>query len=313
MSDSRLVSCEFRGLPLFRNGQATIPLPDGQLIDNHCLNTVLPITGLNNTGKTMLLRLLALADGIINGFTRPNYDALRPLTFYNKAGFPYRITVETDRQTTVRKGSSPMFWDWQTITRSLHQRDNFIALMRSEDYRGLSQLQPDIELIRMFIPDAEQVSYDPNSNSVTLIQTDGSVHGNIDDNWIATGATRGLNILVNTQKILKTGGLMLVDDLENNLHRQIVKTIFNLFRSPRTNPRHAILAFTTHCPELLDHVPEASTIVTVRREDGVHVKLVPPTGSDDRSRAAEYEANMWDGTTPFAKKYCEVLFNRLAS
>ena len=50
---------------------------------------------------------------------------------------------------------------------------------------------------------------------------------------------------------LNSGGLMVVDELEASLHPLLGLAIIGLFNSPKTNPCHAQILFTTHDTNLL--------------------------------------------------------------
>lgn len=52
--------------------------------------------------------------------------------------------------------------------------------------------------------------------------------------------------------VLETGGVLIIDELENGLHISLAKEIINLFTSEETNPKHAQLICTSHQPLLLD-------------------------------------------------------------
>lgn len=55
------------------------------------------------------------------------------------------------------------------------------------------------------------------------------------------------------EKALATGGILLVDELEKELHPLLAKYIISKFQSPDTNINHAQLIFTTHSTEFLDN------------------------------------------------------------
>jgi len=52
--------------------------------------------------------------------------------------------------------------------------------------------------------------------------------------------------------ILESGGVLIVDEIENGMHLSLVKEIISLFTNDATNPRHAQLICTSHQPLLLD-------------------------------------------------------------
>lgn len=53
------------------------------------------------------------------------------------------------------------------------------------------------------------------------------------------------------ERVLSSGGLFLVDELEKEMHPMLVELVVSKFQSPISNPKHAQLIFTTHNTELL--------------------------------------------------------------
>jgi hypothetical protein len=67
-----------------------------------------------------------------------------------------------------------------------------------------------------------------------------------------SGGTRAfLTLLPGVLECLETGSVMVVDELESNLHPNLARHIVGLFQDPRTNPHAAQLIFTTHNTSLL--------------------------------------------------------------
>jgi AAA15 family ATPase/GTPase len=52
--------------------------------------------------------------------------------------------------------------------------------------------------------------------------------------------------------VLSSGGVLIIDELDNSLHTELVRAIIKLFNSKETNPNGAQLIFTTHDTNLLD-------------------------------------------------------------
>lgn len=52
--------------------------------------------------------------------------------------------------------------------------------------------------------------------------------------------------------VLETGGVLIIDELENGLHVSLAKEIIHLFTDESINPKHAQLICTSHQPLLLD-------------------------------------------------------------
>ena len=52
--------------------------------------------------------------------------------------------------------------------------------------------------------------------------------------------------------VLENGDVLILDEIENGLHINLVKEIIQLFTNPKRNPKYAQLIFTSHQPLLLD-------------------------------------------------------------
>lgn len=56
----------------------------------------------------------------------------------------------------------------------------------------------------------------------------------------------------NIRGVLKSGGILVEDELDKSLHPLLVKYIVDLFNNPKTNPNGAQLIFTSHAHYLMD-------------------------------------------------------------
>ena len=61
-----------------------------------------------------------------------------------------------------------------------------------------------------------------------------------------TGTKRLLTLAFQFISTLETGALLIVDELEYNLHPYITHAIVKMFQDPKINPRRAQLIFTSH-------------------------------------------------------------------
>ena len=69
---------------------------------------------------------------------------------------------------------------------------------------------------------------------------------------VSTGTIRGQGLISMAIEALRTGGYLIIDELEMHLNKEIVRFILSLFKERRTNPNGACLVFTTHYAEVLD-------------------------------------------------------------
>lgn len=79
---------------------------------------------------------------------------------------------------------------------------------------------------------------------------------------LSNGTIMGAELVERAIAALKSGGYLIVDEMETGLNRSLVGTVIELFASPATNPKGASLLFSTHYPELLD---------VMRRKDNLYV------------------------------------------
>lgn len=66
---------------------------------------------------------------------------------------------------------------------------------------------------------------------------------------LSTGTKRIIKLFVSVMQTLNNGGIMLCDEIETALHKELVQLIINLFLNSKSPSQ---LIFTTHLPEILD-------------------------------------------------------------
>jgi hypothetical protein len=67
---------------------------------------------------------------------------------------------------------------------------------------------------------------------------------------------------------LRTGSLLLFDEIDASLHPTLSAQLISLFHDPSTNPGGAQLIFTTHDTSLLNHLNRDEVWLTEKRPDG---------------------------------------------
>lgn len=84
---------------------------------------------------------------------------------------------------------------------------------------------------------------------------------------LSLGTVRGSRIIKAAIRVLRTGGYLLIDEIENSINKELVRMIINLFTSTASNPHGATLVFTTHYAELLDLIQRKDNIYFLRRRE----------------------------------------------
>jgi AAA15 family ATPase/GTPase len=121
----------------------------------------------------------------------------------------------------------------------------------------LSQLlaEWDLGLSEVFIK--EQTVTDKIGNKNTLYVPIG-LHNIAEKNYEllmlqeSSGTRSAFVLLSKVLPILQTGGLVVIDELESDLHPHMVAAILDLFFAPESNPYNAQVIFSTHSHEVLN-------------------------------------------------------------
>ncbi len=89
---------------------------------------------------------------------------------------------------------------------------------------------------------------------------------------LSSGTVKGLGLFMDAFFTLRSGGVIIVDELENHFNREIVSTFINLFLDRKMNPNGAILIYSTHYSELLDIIPRNDSIYIVRKKRQIDIE-----------------------------------------
>lgn len=126
-------------------------------------------------------------------------------------------------------------------------------------------------------------------------------------NVLSSGTIRGITLLFLTRQILKTGGILVLDEIENHLNRELVATLVRLFLDTEVNTQGATLLFSTHYPELLDIFKRNDSLYRVKNESGGIV--VEPFSNliqrNDIKKSVLYESGSLGGTAPKYEAYIQ--------
>lgn len=120
---------------------------------------------------------------------------------------------------------------------------------------------------------------------------------------ISSGTIKGQSIINNSMIALRTGGYLLIDELENHLNKELVKMIVNIFNNNEINKKGACLLFTTHYAEILDSFDRKDNIYVLTRDKNHFSKINRYTDMVSRNELKKSEvilSNYINGTAPKA-------------
>ena len=103
-------------------------------------------------------------------------------------------------------------------------------------------------------------------------------------NYLSSGTIKGINLFIDIEKTLKNGGYLIIDEIENHLHKSIIMNIIQLFANS-LNKNGATLIFSTHYSEIIDMVPRTDMIYVATKEGNLIQlkKMSQVLGDEDRN------------------------------
>ena len=199
------------------------------------------------------------------------------------------------------------------INKQIHESDMYIDLSQLTD---INRFKFDIdsvptEIISILDPTIEYIVLDRNNTNL-LIRL--KFYGEdekvlIDPNelnaYLSSGTIKGVRVFLHAASVLKGGGYLVVDEIENHFNRELVATLIRLFMDKRTNPKGAVIIFSTHYPELLDELERNDEVFITRSDNGLKVdNLNKLLNRNDMKRSEIYQSDFIRGTAP---KYTALL------
>ena len=125
--------------------------------------------------------------------------------------------------------------------------------------------------------------------------------------YLSSGTIKGIVTFTLAKTVLKFGGYLVVDEIENHFNREIVTTLIRFFREIDLNKKGGTLIFSTHYSELLDEYDRNDSIYIVRKKDGITVEnLSGILKRNDIKKSDAYQSGYLEGTTPMYEAYMQL-------
>ncbi len=161
------------------------------------------------------------------------------------------------------------------------------------------------EIISLLDPTVEYLSEEQvNERSVIRLKFFGQEERVLADRselgvYLSSGTLKGVTVFSQAIEILKRGGYLILDEIENHFNRELVTALLRLFLDGQTNPNGAVLIFSTHYSELLDALERNDSVFITRYCDGLTVdNLNDLLTRNDFKRSDVYQSNYLGGTAP---------------
>ncbi|MGB5686277.1 MAG: ATP-binding protein [Candidatus Electrothrix sp.] len=129
---------------------------------------------------------------------------------------------------------------------------------------------------------------------------DASVNNNVLTYYAQSSGTKELyNILPYYRVALDSGGVLVLDEFDINLHPHILPLLIELFDDEKTNPHNAQMIFSTHHDSILDYMGKYRTIVVNKEKSESYTFRLDEIPGDilrnDRPIRAIYDAGKVSG------------------
>lgn len=124
---------------------------------------------------------------------------------------------------------------------------------------------------------------------------------------MSSGTIKGIVTFTIAREILREGGYLLIDEIENHFNKEIVSTLIRFFKDKQLNKKGGVLFFSIHYPEILDEYDRNDSIFITRNNNGITVEnLCTILKRNDIMKSEAYESGYLQGTTPSYEAYMKL-------
>ena len=134
------------------------------------------------------------------------------------------------------------------------------------------------------------------------------------NNYLSSGTVKGMITFTLAQEVLRSGGYIVVDEIENHFNKEIATTLMRFFMDNRLNKNGGTLIFSTHYPELLDEYDRNDSIYITRNRNGITAEnLCMILKRNDIKKSDAYQSGFLEGTTPAYEAYMRLKKSMIAA
>ncbi len=124
------------------------------------------------------------------------------------------------------------------------------------------------------------------------------------NHYLSSGTIKGIVTFILAIRILRSGGYLVIDELENHFNKEIVATLIRFFMDSSMNHNGGTLIFTTHYPELMNEFDRNDCIYIIRNRHGITANnLANILKRNDIKKSDAYQSDVLDGTVPAYEAY----------
>lgn len=132
--------------------------------------------------------------------------------------------------------------------------------------------------------------------------------------YLSSGTIKGIVAFSYCIQVLKSGGYLVIDELENHFNKEITATLIRLFLNASININGGTLIFSTHYPELLDEFDRNDCIFITKNQTGITTEVLADLlKRNDVNKSEAYQSDMLSGTAPSYEAYMRLRENIIST
>lgn len=203
---------------------------------------------------------------------RPNASVLSAGNVTGQKGFMRALQAMGHIETNVNRSGKAPFSDGSNTDDLLNAaeyfRDNPQFLADVE-----ARLQSaDLGISRLEIRDLEVMNTKGEAEERAvpfLTHQSGDNEFNMPITMESSGTRRLFLLLKSFLPVLTDGGMVVIDEMESDLHPHLIPLLLDLFTDEDTNPKRAQLLFTCHHVEMLNHLAKEQIVLVDKDTDNI--------------------------------------------
>lgn len=224
--------------------------------------------------------------------------------------FDFSDITEVQKRSTLSKDILEMMKDDSSITIRISRKE-YERILSLTDITNINIMAPigniPQEVVNLLDPSIEYLSCKAemkNFKCSLKFRDDDKIfdlknYKEIND-LLSSGTIKGNFVFYSAIITLIKGGYLIIDEIENHFHKELVKLLLNLFKSKKTNPNGAIIIFSTHYAEILDSIKRKDNIYILNKiKNDIKISNYSEyVKRNDLKKSDVYLSGIIEGTTP---------------
>jgi len=219
---------------------------------------------------------------------------------------------------SVRSGDEEYLQDDMSIIISENKKSDqktMVSSLLSMTDKNILPVSDDVpvDVIRFLDPTIEKLKFTRNGEKVSIsLKFYGKKEMKLSDPeelnlYLSSGTIKGFVTFTMAIQALRTGGYLIVDELENHFNKEIAATLIRFFMDSSLNRNGGSLLFSTHYPEILDEFDRNDAIYIIRNRKGITAEnLADILKRNDIKKSDAYQSGFLEGTVPAYDAYLDL-------